>query len=56
MICAKAAEPIEMPFGMWTRVDPGKHVLDGMYICTAWQIRLNRSMWSFCQLLSPLVI
>jgi len=22
------AEPIEMPFGMWTRVGPEKHVLD----------------------------
>jgi len=24
---AKTAEPIEMPFGMRTRVDPGNHVL-----------------------------
>jgi len=23
------AEPIEMAFGLWTRVGPGKHVLDG---------------------------
>jgi len=23
------AEPIEMPFGMWTRVGPVNHVLDG---------------------------
>jgi len=23
------AEPIEMPFGAWTRVDPRNHVLDG---------------------------
>jgi len=23
------AEPIEMPFGMWTRVSPQKHVLYG---------------------------
>jgi len=22
------AEPIEMPFGLWTRVGPSKHVLD----------------------------
>jgi len=22
------AESIEMPFGMWTRVDPSKHALD----------------------------
>jgi len=26
----KTAEPIEMSFGMWTRVGPGKHVLDGI--------------------------
>jgi len=26
---AKTAEPIEMPFGVWTPVGPRKHVLDG---------------------------
>jgi len=26
---AKMAEPIEMPFGLWTRVAPRNHVLDG---------------------------
>jgi len=31
---AKTAEPIEMPFGMWTRVGPGNHVLDGVKITT----------------------
>ena len=25
----KTAEPIEMPFGLKTQVDPGNHVLDG---------------------------
>jgi len=25
---AKTAEPIEMPFGMWTRVGPRKYVLE----------------------------
>jgi len=25
----KTAEPIEMPFGMWTRVGLGNYVLDG---------------------------
>ena len=25
--CARTAEPIEMPFGLWTTVGPGKHVL-----------------------------
>jgi len=29
VICAKTAEPIEMPFGLWRRVVPRKHVLDG---------------------------
>ena len=32
MSCAKTAEPIEMPFGIWTRVNPRKHVLDGSAI------------------------
>jgi len=27
--CKKTAEPIEMPFGLWTRVGPRNHVLDG---------------------------
>jgi len=27
--CAKMAEPMEMPFGLWTRVSPRKHVVDG---------------------------
>ena len=27
--CAKTAEPIEMPFGLWTWVDQMKHVLHG---------------------------
>jgi len=29
---AKTAEPIEMPFRVWTRVGPRKHVLDGVHI------------------------
>jgi len=28
VICAKTAEPIEMPFGLWDRMGPGNHVLD----------------------------
>jgi len=28
--CAKTAEPIDMPFGLWTWVGPGKQVLDGV--------------------------
>jgi len=27
--CAKTADPIEMPFAVWTRVCPREHVLDG---------------------------
>jgi len=27
----KTAEPIEMPFGIWTRVGPRRHVLEGVY-------------------------
>jgi len=27
--CAKTAEPIEIPFGLRTRLGPGNHVLDG---------------------------
>jgi len=26
---AKTAEPIQMPFGLWTQVSQRKHVLDG---------------------------
>jgi len=27
MFCAKMAESVEMPFGIWTQVGPRKHVL-----------------------------
>jgi len=29
VICAKMAEPIEMPFGLWARMGPRNHVLGG---------------------------
>ena len=29
MSCAKIAEPIEMPFGLWNQIGPRNHVLDG---------------------------
>jgi len=32
MSCAKIAQPTEMPFGLWTRVGPRKHVLNGVQI------------------------
>jgi len=38
--CAEMAEPIEMPFGLWTRVSQKKHVLHGGHIGATWQIRL----------------
>jgi len=42
---AKTAEPIEMPFGMWTRVGPIKHVLDGD---TYWSNLVNTTEPSTC--------
>jgi len=38
-ICAKTAEPIEMPFGLWTQVGPRKHKFNHMCqlapVCTS---------------------
>jgi len=31
---AETAEPIEIPFGMWTWVNPKNHVVDGVQIST----------------------
>ena len=57
--CAKTAESIDVPFGMWTRVGARKHVLDGLHIGANWRIRLNRlcaaAMRPYVKLLSPLV-
>jgi len=39
---AKTAEPIEMAFGIWTRVSLGKHVLGGVHTGATWRIPLNR--------------
>jgi len=36
MSCAKTAEPIEMPFGVWTQVGSTKHVLGGVLTGTTW--------------------
>jgi len=38
VICAKTAEPIDMPFGTWTRVGPRKHALD---VGTHWRHLAN---------------
>jgi len=36
---AKTAEPVEMPFGLWTWVGPKNHVLDGApYVPCKWAI------------------
>jgi len=39
--CAKTAELIDMPFGVWTQVSPRKHVFDIVHIGTTWQMQLN---------------
>jgi len=54
--CAKMAEWIEMPFGLWTLVGQRKHtrILGGVHIGTIWQILLNHpcaaAMRHFCQI------
>jgi len=40
MTCAKTANGNE--FGIWTQVDPRKHVLAGVHTGAAWRIPLNR--------------
>jgi len=40
---AKMAEPIEMPFEIWTWVGPSKHVVGEVHTGATWQIPLNRS-------------
>ena len=48
---ATNAEPVEMQFGVWTRVGPRKH---GVGIGATWRIRLNRpfaaAMWPLCHI------
>jgi len=52
--CAKTSEPIDLPFGLWTRVGRRKHkfivfarwrqrALTGGHVSTTWWIRLNRT-------------
>ena len=55
IVCpAKTAETVELSFGMWTRLGPRKHVLDGVHIGVTWRIRLNgpcvAAMQPFCQI------
>jgi len=62
VICAKMAEPIDLPFGLWTRVGQWKHkfksnssgytnVPDGRAHWRKWQIQLNcpsvEAMWPY---------
>jgi len=42
MSCAKTAELIEMPFGLWTLAGPRKHVLGEVHTDATWQTPLNR--------------
>jgi len=42
---AKTAEPIDMPFWVWTRVGPGNHVLDGD---AYWRNLVNTTEPSMC--------
>jgi len=46
---AKTAEPIEMLFGMWTRVDSMNHVFDGIQIPPREEAILWREMASHCK-------
>jgi len=43
--CAKTAKPKETPFGMWIRVGPRKHVLDGS---EHWRHLANTTEPSLC--------
>jgi len=50
----KRVELIEMPFGLWTRVGPSKHVLGGVHTGATWRIPLNcpcaAAMQPFCEI------
>ena len=69
--CAKTVEPIELPFGLWTRVGQRKHkfnrirqvapmCLHGRHIGATWRIRLNcpsaAAMRPYVKLFWPLVL
>ena len=54
-LCKETAEPIDLPFGLWTRVGRKKHIFNGGYIGANWRIQLNRlsaaAMRSYVKLL-----
>jgi len=39
--CTKTTEPIEILFGIWTRVGPRKHVLGGVHNGATWRIPMT---------------
>jgi len=45
---AKTAEPMEIPFGLWTWVGSGKHVLDGGMRSAHWRNLANTTEPSMC--------
>jgi len=45
--CAKMAEPIDMLFGLWTRVSPRKHAFGGVH-SAHWRHLTNTSVPSMC--------
>jgi len=61
--CAEMAEPIDLPFALWTRWvewSTSSIIFGRWRQCATWQIWLNRlsaaAMWSYVKLLWALVI
>jgi len=51
---AKTAEPIEMPFGLWARVGPRKHVLGPDAACEKGILREGRRVGAaHCKVYGP---
>jgi len=58
VICAKTAEPIEMPFGLWVRMGRRNYVLGGgpallRYVAMAMTLRHSISAMSSSDSLTP---
>jgi len=56
--CAKTAEPIEIPFGVWTRVGWQMHVVDRRCLLASsgdynWTVHVSRRCGLFVKLLWP---
>jgi len=58
--CAKSAETINMPFGMWIRVSQSKHVLDSgahfRNLANTTERSMNGGKAAYVKLLLPLVL